>query len=99
MVEGRLKGGPLPAADTHEHLSLGVELEDLVVVPVDEEYVVVGGDKDAVGVEQDAGPPAGEEVTVGVEDQHRRVLALEGVDTVLGVGGNVAYVAVGPALR
>ncbi|MCH7996966.1 MAG: hypothetical protein IIB11_04220, partial [Chloroflexi bacterium] len=67
--------------------STALELSNIIefsFVGVDEEYVVVGGDKDAVGVEQDARPPAGEEVTVGVEDQHPGAGVLEDVGDLTG---------------
>ena len=74
-----------------------VNLKDLVGVAVYEEDVVVAVYEDAVAIHEHAVPPGVEEIAIGVEDEHGWVLALVDVDPVLGVGGNVADVTVGPS--
>ena len=50
----------------------------------------VVGDVNAVGVDEGAVAPRAEELAVPIEDHDRGIFALEGVDPVLGIGGDGA---------
>src|SRR5262245_54669056 len=68
-----------------------------MLVAVANVHAIVRADVDAVRVAKAPVAPSGKEVAVGVEDEHRRILALVEVDAVARVHRDVAHLPERPA--
>ena len=99
-VAGDLAAGvgvaPVAAQHLHRLAVEGVDQAGGGVAVGDVDHVVLN--VEAVGEEKGAVAPGVLQVAVAVEDENGRLLALEGVDAVLGVGGDGADHGEGLAL-
>ncbi len=95
VLGGARVGRLAPSAENHQRLAVQGVLQGHVVIPVGQVDHVID-DAEAVGVGDGAAPPRAEVGAVSIEDDDGRVLPLEGVDAILGVGGHRAHLTEGP---
>jgi len=105
IVEGPSRVGDevagLVAAGVRVDAAVAQDLERFAVQSVGETHGIfpvgqihdIVGDVDAMRIGEGADAPAAQVGPVAVEDHHRRVLALEHIDPILGVGRDRAHVA------
>jgi hypothetical protein len=83
VVERCLQLRSCRIADGPEFASHEVEGDNPMSVAVYQDDLVVGGDEYPVCVRDEAVPPPADEVSSRVEDDDRRITALENVDAIL----------------